>query len=137
MTNYSLQSPHVLGTLSLILFSSSYSNTYFPADLCYPNTLPDTTTQPSYSTPTILSISSVEGCQLPHPMSNLRPVTHSSVSPNPVFYLPAELLADLPEKTYPCPTPNSSTPYQQSITSSGGSDWFSTFTHFSGIRPLT
>ncbi|SGY14211.1 BQ5605_C010g06102 [Microbotryum silenes-dioicae] len=125
-------------------FRSSYSNTYFPARLCCPNTLPDTTTQPSYSTPTILSIPSVEGCQLPHPMSNLRPVTHSSVSPNPVFcaakpgsYFPAELLADLPEKTYPCPTPNSSTPYQQSITSSGGSDWFPTFTHFPRIRPQT
>ncbi|SGZ07979.1 BQ5605_C030g10758 [Microbotryum silenes-dioicae] len=52
-------------------------------------------------------------------MPNLRPVT---------IHFP---------KTYSGQIPNSSTPYQQPITPSCGSDLVPTFTHFSGIRPQT
>ncbi|SGY79489.1 BQ5605_C008g05146 [Microbotryum silenes-dioicae] len=94
------------------------------------------------STPTILP--SIEERQFPHPMPNLRPVTiHFPVPPNPILcagpgvYVPADSQADLPEKTYSGQIPNSSTPYQQPITPSCGSDLVPTFTHFSGIRPQT
>ncbi|SGY19980.1 BQ5605_C017g08418 [Microbotryum silenes-dioicae] len=89
------------------------------------------------STPTILP--SIEERQFPHPIPNLRPVTiHFPVSSNPILCAgPGVYVPALPEKTYSGQIPNSSTPYQQPITPSCGSDLVPTFTHFSGIRPQT